>query len=140
MLGLGIALFFMPILTILLSDLEGPEIAEGSGSATFLRTVGASSAPSIVTHPWTPAGALRHATPPEHTNAYNPEVRHGVAAMGGALQRYAAEVNGVITQQGMQVSFNHIFDGLGFCFFALIAVVWLSKPPFIARGPVGGGH
>ncbi|TAN08979.1 MAG: DHA2 family efflux MFS transporter permease subunit [Rhodanobacteraceae bacterium] len=139
-LGLGIALFFMPILTILLSDLEGPEIAEGSGSATFLRTVGASFAVSIVTYLWTRGGAVSHANLAEHINAYNPEVRRGVAAMGGALQRYAAEINGVITQQGMQVSFNHIFDGLGFGFFALIAVVWLSKPPFIQRARGGGGH
>ena len=39
MMGLGTAPFFVPILTILPADLEGPEIAEGSGSATFLRTV-----------------------------------------------------------------------------------------------------
>jgi hypothetical protein len=45
--GLGVALFFMPILTILLSDLQQNEIASGSGLATFLRTLGGSfSAPS----------------------------------------------------------------------------------------------
>ena len=142
MLGLGIALFFMPVLTILLSELEGHEIAEGSGSATFLRTVGASFAVSIVTYLWTRGGAVSHANLAEHINPFNGEVRRGVAAMGGSLQHYLAELNGVITQQGMQISFNHIFDGLGVGFFLLIAVVWLSKPPFIGRGgPVsGGGH
>ena len=141
MMGLGIALFFMPILTILLSDLEGPEIAEGSGSATFLRTVGASFAVSIVTYLWTRGGVVNHANLAEHINPFNDDVRQGVAAMGGSLQHYVAEVNGVITQQSMQISFNHIFDGLGVCFFLLIAVVWLAKPPFINRGKKSGtGH
>src|SRR3546814_2118321 len=40
--GLGVALFFMPVLTILLSDLEPHEIASGSGVATFFRTLGGS--------------------------------------------------------------------------------------------------
>jgi len=141
MLGLGIALFFMPILTILLSDLEGQEIAEGSGSATFLRTVGASFAVSIVTYLWTRGGVVSHANLAEHVNAFNAEVRQNVAAMGGQLQHYAAGVNRIITQQGMQISFNQIMDGLAIGFFLLIAVVWLAKPPFITRGGGGaGGH
>jgi DHA2 family multidrug resistance protein len=141
MLGLGIALFFMPILTILLSDLEGQEIAEGSGSATFLRTVGASFAVSIVTYLWTRGGVVSHANLAAHINAFNAEVRQNVTAMGGQLQHYAAGINGVITQQGMQISFNQIMDGLAIGFFLLIAVVWLAKPPFVSRGGgATGGH
>ncbi|HEX7369794.1 MAG TPA: DHA2 family efflux MFS transporter permease subunit [Rhodanobacteraceae bacterium] len=137
MLGLGIALFFMPILTILLSDLEGQEIAEGSGSATFLRTVGASFAVSIVTYLWLRGGVISHANLAEHINPYNPQVRENVAAMGGHLQHFAVGINGVITQQSMQISFNHLFDGLGIGFFLLIAVVWLAKPPFVAKSRGG---
>jgi DHA2 family multidrug resistance protein len=137
MMGLGIALFFMPILTIALSDLEGPEIAEGSGSMTFLRTVGASFAISIVTYLWARGGRASHATLAEHINPFNPAVRQSVATMGGQLQHYAAGINRVITQQATQISFNHLFDGIGVGFFILIAVVWFAKPPFI-RG--GGGH
>ncbi|MGH8142875.1 MAG: hypothetical protein ACREU2_10215 [Steroidobacteraceae bacterium] len=37
----------------------------------------------------------------------------------------------MITQQGMQISFNHLFDALGIGFFLLIGVVLLAKPPFI---------
>jgi DHA2 family multidrug resistance protein len=140
--GLGIALFFMPILTILLSDLEGPEIAEGSGSATFLRTVGASFAVSIVTYLWSRGAGVSHANLAEHINPFNDAVRHGVATMGGDLQRYAEGVNRVITQQATQISFNHLLDGIGVGFFILIAVVWLAKPPFVQRGggPPSAGH
>jgi len=138
--GAGIALFFLPVLTILLSDLEGPEIAEGSGSATFLRTVGASFAVSIVTYLWTRGGVISHATLAEHISPFNPEVREGIHAMGGDLPRYAGMVNQVISQQAMQVSFNNVMDGLGFGFIMLIAVVWLARPPFSPRGAPGGGH
>ncbi|CAM5221214.1 DHA2 family multidrug resistance protein OS=Castellaniella defragrans OX=75697 GN=HNR28_000470 PE=4 SV=1 [Castellaniella defragrans] len=136
-LGLGVALFFMPILTILLSDLEGSEIAEGSGSATFLRTVGASFAVSITTYLWTRGASASHAHLVEFITPSSAQVRQGIAAVGGSLPEYAARMNQVITQQAMQVSFNQIFDGLGFCFIALIAVVWLSKPPFVRRAAPG---
>jgi DHA2 family multidrug resistance protein len=140
--GLGIALFFMPILTILLSDLEGQEIAEGSGSATFLRTVGASFAVSIVTYLWSRGSVVSHANLAEHINPFNGAVRHSVAVAGGELQRYAEGINRVITQQATQISFNHLFDGIGVGFFILIAVVWLAKPPFVKRGggPSASGH
>ncbi len=135
--GLGIALFFMPILTILLSDLEGSEIAEGSGSATFLRTVGASFAVSITTYLWSRGGVASHANLAEFINPFDVNVRHSIAAMDGTVQQYAAGINQVINQQAMQISFNNMFDGLGFCFLALVAVVWLSKPPFVRS--VGNG-
>ncbi|MGH8184610.1 MAG: MFS transporter, partial [Rhodanobacteraceae bacterium] len=138
--GLGVALFFMPILTILLSDLSGREVADGSGTATFLRSLGGSFAASITTYLWTRGGVINHANLVEHISVYSSDVRNAVAATGGHVQHYVAGINRVITQQATQISFNHLFDGLGFIFIALVAVVWLAKPPFIARrGPAAGG-
>ena len=141
--GLGVALFFMPILTILLSDLEGPEVSEGSGLATFLRAVGGSFSASITTYIWTRGGVVNHANLGEHINLYESRVRDAVVATGGHLQTYAAGMNRVISQQAMQISFNQLFDMLGFIFLGLVAVVWLAKPPFIKKGgpgAAGGGH
>jgi DHA2 family multidrug resistance protein len=141
MLGLGVALFFMPVLTILLSDLEGAEIAEGSGSATFLRTIGASFAVSITTYLWARGSSAGHAHLAEFINPFNASAHHALTASRGAMAQHAAAINRSITQQATQISFNHIFDGLGALFFVLIVVVWLAKPPFI-RGSGGktGGH
>ena len=44
--------FFMPVLQILLSDLEPHEISAGSGLATFVRTLGGSFAASLTTYAW----------------------------------------------------------------------------------------
>src|SRR5699024_7405003 len=92
MLGAGVACFFLPVLTILLSELQGPEIAEGSGSATFLRTLGASFAVSIVTYFWIRGGAVNHANLTQFITPYSPQVRDGIAAAGGNVQQYAAHI------------------------------------------------
>ncbi|GAB3023296.1 DHA2 family efflux MFS transporter permease subunit [Oleiagrimonas citrea] len=140
--GLGVALFFMPVLTILLSDLKQNEIAAGSGLATFLRTLGGSFAASITTLAWTRRAVDHHAQLTEHITAYNPQAREAMQALGhGNPELGGRIINGMITQQSFQISFNEVFHVLGWIFIALIAVIWFAKPPFGAKGskPAGGG-
>ncbi|HEX5960944.1 MAG TPA: DHA2 family efflux MFS transporter permease subunit [Rhodanobacteraceae bacterium] len=130
--GLGVALFFMPVLTILLSDLEGQEIASGSGTSTFLRQLGGSFAASIVTFMWDRGAAMHHAYLSGHINPYNPAV--GNPAIGGLLRGHPhaalAYINRVITRQSFQMSFNDIMHALAWILFALIPILWLARPPF----------
>src|SRR5690606_30589263 len=67
--GLGVALFFMPVLSILLSDLEPHEIAAGSGLATFVRTLGGSFAASLTTWGWNQRTTILRARLTEHLPA-----------------------------------------------------------------------
>ncbi|HET7931253.1 MAG TPA: DHA2 family efflux MFS transporter permease subunit [Rhodanobacteraceae bacterium] len=138
--GLGVAFFFLPILTILLSDLSGREVSAGSGLATFLRSLGGSFAVSIVTFYWERGGAINHANLVEHINGYSAQVRASIAASGGHLQQYVAGMNRVISQQAAQISFNDLFVILGGVFFALIVVVWFARPPFIKAPAAAGAH
>src|SRR5690606_25734538 len=88
--GLGVALFFMPVLTILLSDLEPHEIAAGSGLATFVRTLGGSFAASLTTWGWNQRSTVHHAHLTEHIAATDPGMVQTVTALGqGDLQRGA---------------------------------------------------
>ncbi len=141
--GLGVALFFMPTLTILLSDLESNEIASGSGVATFLRTMAGSFAASITTLMWTRRAVSHHEQLTEQINPYNPVAQAGLEHLGqGHPQRAATIVNNMITQQGFQMSFNDIMYALGWIFVALVVVIWIAKPPFVpkARDVGAGGH
>ena len=141
--GLGVALFFMPVLTILLSDLEPHEIAAGSGLATFMRTLGGSFAASLTTYAWTSRGAFHHAHLTEAVSAYDPATMAQVAAMGGGdVQRGAAMLERMIGNQAAQIGFNEIFHLLGIVFLSVILFVWIAKPPFAAKaGPAAaGGH
>ena len=141
--GLGVALFFMPVLTILLSDLEPHEIAAGSGLATFMRTLGGSFAASLTTYLWTSRSAVHHAQLTEHQSAYDPAVLDQVTALGGGdALRGAAVLERMILNQAAQIGFNEIFHLLGIIFLMVIAMVWIAKPPFSAKigGAAAGGH
>ncbi|SEI69623.1 DHA2 family efflux MFS transporter permease subunit [Frateuria terrea] len=139
--GLGVALFFMPILTILLSDLQQNEIASGSGLATFLRTLGGSFSASITTLFWERRAVAHHEQLVEHVTAYDPTTRAAMGSMGDP-QTAAAMINQMATQQGYQISFNEVFHVLGWVFCSLVLVIWLTRPPFLAKaGPAAsGGH
>jgi MFS transporter, DHA2 family, multidrug resistance protein len=140
--GLGVALFFMPILTILLSDLKQNEIASGSGLATFLRTLGGSFAASITTLLWDRRAVLHHEQLAEQITPYSPTTQAAMSQLGqGNTQLGGSVIDGMITQQGYQISFNEVFHLLGWVFFALVFVIWLAKPPFGAKaGAAAGGH
>ena len=141
--GLGVALFFMPVLTILLSDLEPHEIAAGSGLATFARTLGGSFSASLTTWAWNQRTTVHHALLTESINAHDPAMQQTVTALGkGDMQHGAAVLNQMISQQAAQIGFNEIFHLLGIIFLAVIAIVWIARPPFAAKtgAPAGGGH
>jgi len=141
--GLGVALFFMPVLTILLSDLEPHEIAAGSGLATFVRTLGGSFAASLTTWGWNQRTTIHHAHLAENINAYDPAIRQTVTALGqGDVQRGAVALNQMISQQSAMIGFNEIFHLLGIMFLVVIAFVWFARPPFAAKsaGAAAGGH
>jgi len=131
---LGVALFFMPVTVILLSDLNPGEIAGGSGLATFLRTLGGSFAASLTTFMWDRRAVVHHAQLAESINTYNPIAQNAIAQIGhGNVPLGASVINDMITQQGYQISFNELFYALGWIFFLLIGAVWLAKPPFATK-------
>jgi DHA2 family multidrug resistance protein len=140
--GLGVALFFMPTLTILLSDLQQDEIAAGSGLSTFLRTLGGSFSASITTLMWTRGAVNHHEQLAEHITPYSPIARDAVQQLGhGDPQLGGSVINGMITQQSFQISFNEVFHALGWIFIGLMLVIWLAKPPFTPKArPAAGGH
>ena len=140
--GLGVALFFMQVLTILLSDLQQNEIASGSGLATFLRTLGGSFSASLTTLLWERRAVTHHEQLAEHITAYSPTAQTAMTQLGQGDQQVSGSIiNNMITQQGYQISFNEVFHALGWIFIALVLVIWLARPPFTPKArPAAGGH
>jgi len=142
--GLGVAFFFMPVLTILLSDLQQHEIPSGSGLATFLRTLAGSFSASITTYLWSHRAVQHHAHLTEHFTPFGTTTQDTIRSLGhGDVRAGALVLDRMITQQAYQISFNEIFYGLGALFLALIFVVYLAKPPFSGKAPSGasaGAH
>ncbi|AXA25472.1 DHA2 family efflux MFS transporter permease subunit [Pseudomonas putida] len=139
--GIGVALFFMPTLTILLSDLPPHQIADGSGLATFLRTLGGSFAASLTTWIWIRRADQHHAYLSEHISQYDPATRHTLEQLGGASPQSYAQLEQILNSQAYMMSTVDYFTLLTWVFGALFLLVWLARPPFTAKaGPASAGH
>ncbi|MFI8483145.1 DHA2 family efflux MFS transporter permease subunit [Pseudomonas sp. NPDC078700] len=139
--GFGVALFFMPTLSILLSDLPPDQIADGSGLATFLRTLGGSFAASLTTWIWIRRSEVHHAYLSEHISTYDPITRQALEQLGGANPQSYAQLEQTLTSQSYMISTVDYFTLMGWIFMGLILLVWLAKPPFTAKaGPEAAGH
>lgn len=139
--GFGVALFFMPILSILLSDLPQHEIADGSGLATFLRTLGGSFAASLTTWIWIRRADQHHAYLTEHISTYEPGTRQMLEQMGGVTQQNAAALDRIVTGQAYMMSTIDYFTMIGWVCMGLILLIWLAKPPFGAKaGAAANAH
>ncbi|WP_133012106.1 DHA2 family efflux MFS transporter permease subunit [Marinomonas flavescens] len=128
--GIGIALFFMPMTTILMSDLNGPDIADGASLSTFVRTLGASFASSLTAWMWTRNSSIHHSVLSEQISPYNPLVSQ-------QLQHPTTEslmsFNQTVTEQGLMMSTIDLFTILMVMFLLLTPFIFITKKAI-------GGH
>lgn len=137
LMGLGVSLFFMPLTTILLSDLSGPAIADAASLSTFVRTLGASFSSSLTTWYWTHNASIHHANLSEQVNPYNPLASAYTGGDGSAL----LSINGIITQQSYMMSALDLFTLLMWMFVLLAPLVFLTtRPPFGGKASGGAAH
>lgn len=134
--GLGISLFFMPLTTIILSELPPNRIADGSGLATFLRILGGSFAASLTTWMWNRRAIFHHAQLGEHISVYSPSTLEYLHSLDGPGQEAYAAMERVLNQQAYMMSTVDYFTLLGWMFMGLVVIVWLARPPFIGRSHV----
>jgi DHA2 family multidrug resistance protein len=123
--GIGLALFFVPLMSILLSGLPPERVASASGLANTLRTLAGSFATSLTTTWWDRREALHQARLSESITLFN-----APAHVDNAL----AMLERSIVQQAYMLATNDLFWLWGWTFLALIAVVWFARPPFSAAG------
>ncbi|HEY0179737.1 MAG TPA: DHA2 family efflux MFS transporter permease subunit [Dokdonella sp.] len=141
--GLGVAVFFMPVTQIMLSDLQPNEIAAGGGLATFVRTLGASFSASITNFLWQHRAVVHHAQLTEHLTPYDADTQQAVATLGAGNESLAYRLlEQMINSQAYQLSFNELFHLLGIVFASLVVVVWIARPPFTPKSAAAaaGGH
>ncbi len=133
--GIGIALFFMPMTTILLSDLHGPEVADAASLSTFIRTLGASFASSLTTWIWTRNASVHHSVLAEHISPYNPLARQLIS--DGSTTNLV-QANNIVTHQAFMLSTLDLFGLLQWCFLALVPFIFLTTYKKSQKTPSGG--
>jgi MFS transporter, DHA2 family, multidrug resistance protein len=140
--GLGLALFFPPLLTIVLSGLPANRVASAAGLSNTLRTMAGSFATSLTTTWWDRREALHQAHLTDRATSFDPSAQaaldqlHALGAHGDVA---FAVVGRTIVQQAYMLATNDLFWLWGWLLFAMIGVLWLARPPFAAGGPVHVG-
>ncbi|MEL0613005.1 DHA2 family efflux MFS transporter permease subunit [Marinomonas arenicola] len=122
--GIGIALFFMPMTTILMSDLNGPDIADGASLSTFIRTLGASFASSLTAWIWARNSSVHHSVLSEQISPYNPLVSQQLQNPSTAT---LMNFNQTVTSQGLMMSTIDLFTMLMVLFFVLTPFIFFTR-------------
>ena len=135
--GLGMAFFFIPLITLAFTGLAPDRIPAASGLSNFVRITAGAMGTSICTTLWDDRAALHHAQLVEQVgNASGPAASELFARLGAAglsPTQVAAQVNRLVDQQAYMLAANDVFSVSAALFVLLIGLVWLARPA------VGGG-
>ncbi|SOY43251.1 DHA2 family efflux MFS transporter permease subunit [Cupriavidus taiwanensis] len=137
--GAAMAMFFIPLTSIILSGQPAEKIPAASGLSNFVRITFGGIGASISTTVWENRSALHHAQLVEQVNPYNPAYHDQLShlmQMGMSQAQAVGVIERNITQQAAMLGANDIFWISGMLFFVLIGFVWLTRP---AKGGGGSG-
>lgn len=141
--GIGMAGFFIPLVTITLSGLPPSRIAAAAGLSNFTRITAGAFGVSIATTAWEDRATLHHAQLAEHVNAARPVVEQtlGQLQAGGMNHEQALGfIDRLVTQQAYMISTQEIFYLSALLFVGLIPLVWLTRRVRGAAADAGGAH
>lgn len=129
--GIGVALFFMPLTTIILSGLGPKDIANASSLSNCVRVLAGSIASSLTTTMWERQEALHHARLTEAISDLNPvaaDAFQRFVGLGMSPEQIKGWLAREITRQGFILGFDELFWLGGVLFMALAGLIWLAKP------------
>ena len=131
--GVGIAGFFMPMSAISMSQLQGNQIASGTGISNFLRNVGASVGTAVATTLWQDNAIRQHENLMSNIQAGNLAYQQFIdttTQLGMTEMQRFALIDNLVTSQAYMLSTNQLMLLAGLILVALMPLIWLSKPPF----------
>lgn len=148
-LGVGLAMIFVPLTTVTLSSIERHEMGNATGMFNLLRNIGGSVGIAIAAtmlgrfNQFYQTNLVAHITP--YTTAWQirfNEIKQGLVAKGVnasiADQTALGMMYGVVRKQAAVLSFNHIFFIIGLAFLLIIPLLLLLKRPSHQSEPTLG--
>jgi MFS transporter, DHA2 family, multidrug resistance protein len=129
--GAGMAFFFVPLVSLVLSGLPPDRVPAASGLSNFARILSGSFGTSIATTVWDNRASLHHAQLTEYISGANDATRQYVQTLqagGLSLPQAAAAIDRSIDVQAHLLAANDIFWASSLLFFFMIGVIWLAKP------------
>jgi DHA2 family multidrug resistance protein len=128
--GIGMATFFLAMITILLDGIPPQKIPLASGLSNFARITGGGFAASIVTTMWDRREALHQSRLADQTTIFTPglnQVLHGLHNFGFADLAGKAAVTRTMVSQAYLLAADDIFWISGWICIVLIGTVWLCR-------------
>ncbi|MBI3285490.1 MAG: DHA2 family efflux MFS transporter permease subunit [Burkholderiales bacterium] len=129
--GAAMAMFFIPLTSIVLSGQPPEKIPAASGLSNFVRIMCGGMGASIMTTLWDSRSTLHHAQLSEHTgSAYTAFVQsvQGLMQQGLPETGAYAVLDRSISVQASTMAATDLFWMSAFMFLGLITLVWLTKP------------
>ncbi len=134
--GVGLGLLSVPISTLALSTLKGPEIGQGAAFSGMMRQLGGSFGVALISTYLTRDIVHHRGNLVDHLNIYDPAVQSRVQAMAAGLQAKGMPPNialgtaykmidGSVSVQATVLSYMDIFLYIGLMFLVFVPIVLL---------------
>ncbi|WP_294768023.1 DHA2 family efflux MFS transporter permease subunit [uncultured Rhodoferax sp.] len=138
--GIALALFFIPLTSIILGGLPPEKIASASGLSSFTRVLFGSFGTSISVTVWQDRTTMHHAQLTELINRGSVASNNAIAGLNAAglsAEQTFSQINRMIDQQAATLAANDVFYASAAIFVMLIPLVWLSRPAKPGAGGAG---
>ncbi|MES2537789.1 MAG: DHA2 family efflux MFS transporter permease subunit [Pseudomonadota bacterium] len=147
--GVAMALFFVPLTSIILSGQPPDKIPAAAGLSNFVRIMFSAIGTSVTSTMWDSRTSLHHAQLAEHTGAGYPAFTHAVEGLRGqglSEPGALAVIERTMTVQASTMAATDIFWMSSILFVAVILLVWVTRPhkartaADAAPADAGGAH
>lgn len=146
-LGIGLAMIFVPLTTVTLTGIEKTEMGNATGIFNLLRNIGGSVGIAIAATLLARFSQFYQTNLVAHVTPYNPifqqrfnQLKQALIAKGmstsQAEQTALGKLYGLIHQQAAALAYNRIFFIIGLAFLAIIPFLLLLKRPKHQAGPM----
>jgi DHA2 family multidrug resistance protein len=138
-LGLGMPLFFVPMMSLSMASVKPAETASASGLINFLRTMSGAFATAIITYAWHDSATHSRVDLAGHLNSAQIVLKK-FRSTGLSTQQALQALDNMVQTQSVMLATNHVFQIVGAILVVTAAGIWLMPKP---AGPLSlgtGGH
>lgn len=135
--GAAMAMFFIPLTSIILSGQSPDKMPAAAGLSNFVRIMFGGIGTSVMSTMWDNRTILHHAQLAEYTGAHNSAFTQAVStlmARGMSEQAAWAVIDRQMTVQASTLAATDLFWMSGIMFLCLIGFIWITK-----RSKASGG-
>ena len=142
LMGIGVSAFFVPLMSLTLSDIPPRLLASATGMSNFVRILAGSFGTSLSITLWDRRAAYHHELMAERVTDFSPVTNDALATLVGLEQPLSASyamLERSMQQQAVMLATNEIFWLSSLMFVGLMLLVWVARPAQPAAKEAGAG-